>query len=78
MQNTTKAPTDTIFLCHVHMQVRDLFVMFMSAPRYGKLSVGFQLIRIRENSTMNNKVFLLFSERNSDRRYQLIPCIISD
>jgi hypothetical protein len=28
--------------------------MLMSAPRYGKLSVGFQPIRIRENSTMNN------------------------
>jgi hypothetical protein len=42
--------------CHVHMQIRDLFVMFMSAPRYGKLSVGFQSIRIRENSTMNNNI----------------------
>jgi hypothetical protein len=45
-----------IFICHVHMQIRDLFVMFMSAPRYGKLSVGFQPIRIRENSTMNNRL----------------------
>jgi hypothetical protein len=34
----------------------DLFVMFMSAPRYGKLSVGFQPITIRENSTMNNNL----------------------
>jgi hypothetical protein len=24
-----------LLICHVHMQIRDLFVMFMSAPRYG-------------------------------------------
>jgi hypothetical protein len=30
-----------------HLQIRELFVMFMSAPRYGKLSVGFQPMRIR-------------------------------
>jgi hypothetical protein len=57
------ASTDTIFICHVHMQIRDLFVMLMSAPRYGKLSVGFQPIRIRENSTMsyNNFIYCIIS-----------------
>ena len=45
---------DRGFTCHFHMQIRDLFIMFMLSSRYGKLSVGFQPIRIRENSTMNN------------------------
>jgi catechol-2,3-dioxygenase len=33
LQKYASIPTDTIFICHVHMQIRDLFVMFMSAPK---------------------------------------------
>ncbi len=44
--------TDTIFICQVHMHADTRFIM--SVPRCGKLSVGCQPIRIRENNTINN------------------------
>ena len=57
MRNTakekTQAPTrDTVFSYQSCPHADTRFIM--STPKYGKLSVGFQQIRIRENSRMNN------------------------
>ena len=50
----TQAPTDTRFISQIYMQIRTRLRFIMSAPRHGKLFVGFQPIRLRENNTMNN------------------------
>ena len=67
------------------MQIRALFVMFISAPRYGKSSVGFQPIRIRENSTMNsnnkyswcfplNRTNIIFIDMQANKLHHIDYC----